>query len=213
MKILKKADFTAIVLCLLGIIPGMAVYRRLPDQIVTNWSISGEANGMQSKAFVVYGIPLIIAALVCICCIYAGRLEAKNRAGKLPMVLRILLPATFYMAQGSILLAALGLLKDLRLVISLFASAFMIVLGNYMPKIRKNWVVGIRTPHIVKNEEIWYKTHRFAAVVFMAGGVLAAVTTLCGWFITTFCIIMAAVLIPFVYGEAIYYAGKKKKNP
>ncbi len=210
MKNLKKSDIIAVVLCLAAIIPGVIVYGRLPERIVTNWGMDGQPSGYTPKAFAVFGIPIMSAVFFFICCIYASRLEKKDQAGKLAPVLRLIFVPTLYLAQGTILLSALGKLKDIRSIVFVILSVTMIVLGNYMPKIRKNWIVGIRTPHILSSDEIWDRTHRFGGVVITVCGLIALVTSLLGHYIASFVIVISSVFIPFIYGEVIYSKSKGK---
>lgn len=52
----------------------------------------------------------------------------------------------------------------------------MIVLGNIMPKVRKNSVIGLRTVWSVKNEGVWKKSQRFGGISFIiAGSIVIAV--------------------------------------
>ena len=71
MKNLKKRDILSVILCLCMIIPGAVVYHKLPERIVTNWNIRMEESHTMPKAFVVFMIPIICAALGLICCMYA----------------------------------------------------------------------------------------------------------------------------------------------
>ncbi len=41
-----------------------------------------------------------------------------------------------------------------------------------MPKMRRNWLMGIRTPWTLSDERVWDKTHRFAGPLFMLGGLI-----------------------------------------
>ena len=212
MKILKKRDILSVILCLCMIIPGAVVYHRLPERIVTNWNIRMEESQTMPKACVVFVIPLVCAAVGLICCMYAEKLAEKQKAGKLVPVLQILLPVSLCIGQGTILLYALGKLEDIRFQLCLFISVILIPIGNYMPKIRRNWFLGIRTPHIVKNEDVWYKTHRLAGVMCTLCGIIGLITTFLGCFNATVVILLASVLIPLVYGEVIYYIGKGKQT-
>lgn len=45
-------------------------------------------------------------------------------------------------------------------------------IGNYLPKCRQNYTIGIRVKWAVENEENWNATHRFAGKVWAVGGVL-----------------------------------------
>ena len=209
MKILKKADIIAVLLCLSAIIPGAAVYSRLPARIVTNWTLNAEENGSMPKAVAVFVLPVVFAVIELLSCIYLNRLEEKQPGGKHTAILRILFPVILFLSQGTILLHALGKLSDPLLIACTFVSVVMIVLGNYMPKFRRNWLVGIRTPHIVSDETIWYQTHRLAGFTVTGGGVLSLVTSLLGLVIATFVILVLSLLIPMLYGERLYYARKR----
>lgn len=210
MKNLKKSDIITVILCLCAIIPGALLYDRLPDRIVTNWDMKSNVSGTAPKAFAVFGIPLIFAGITFLNCVYLRWLEKKRNVGKLIPIVQMIFPFTLFLAQGTILLAALGKLKDIRLFICILVSVILIILGNYMPKIRKNWIVGIRTPHIVSSDEIWDKTHRFAGFVLIVCGIIGFIAALLGFFVVSFVILVISVFIPLIYGEVIYYS--KKRN-
>lgn len=210
MKNLKRSDIIAVILCLCTIIPGVLVYDRLPERVVTSWSMTSKSNDTASKAFAVFGIPLIFTGVTFLNCIYLRWLEKKRNIGKLIPVIMIF-PMILFLCQGVILLSALGKIKDIRLIVCLVISVIMIFLGNYMPKIRKNWVIGIRTPHIISSDEIWDKTHRFGGFVLIISGITAFILSLLGYFIAAFVILIVSVFIPMVYGEAMYYSSKRKQ--
>ena len=50
-----------------------------------------------------------------------------------------------------------------------------IVLGNYMPKTRQNWFLGIRTPWTLSSEYTWEKTHRLGGRLFMLVGFVSLI--------------------------------------
>ncbi|MEM8616083.1 MAG: SdpI family protein [Pseudomonadota bacterium] len=62
-----------------------------------------------------------------------------------------------------------------RFVIAGTAILF-ILLGNYLPKTRPNWFLGIRTPWTLSSDNAWEKTHRLGGRLFMAAGVIGLVT-------------------------------------
>ena len=47
-----------------------------------------------------------------------------------------------------------------------------IVLGNYLGKIRRNYMFGVRTPWTLASELSWNKTHRFAGKLFVVTGLI-----------------------------------------
>ncbi|MBR3719999.1 MAG: DUF1648 domain-containing protein, partial [Firmicutes bacterium] len=58
----KKAEIVLTTLiCLLPMLAGIALYRRLPQQVPTHFDFNGTANGWSSKSFAVFGLPLMMA--------------------------------------------------------------------------------------------------------------------------------------------------------
>ena len=55
----------------------------------------------------------------------------------------------------------------------LFGLLFMI-LGNIFPKIKHNYMIGIKVSWALNDEENWTMTHRFGGKVWFAGGLLMA---------------------------------------
>ena len=48
----------------------------------------------------------------------------------------------------------------------------LILMGNPMGKVRSNFFIGIRTPWTLASPQVWYATHRMAARLMVASGVL-----------------------------------------
>ena len=48
----------------------------------------------------------------------------------------------------------------------------MIIIGNIMPKVRMNSVMGLRTSWSMKNEMTWKKSQRFGGISFIVGGIV-----------------------------------------
>ncbi|MCM1327722.1 MAG: SdpI family protein [Bacteroidales bacterium] len=48
----------------------------------------------------------------------------------------------------------------------------MIVTGNIMPKLRRNSMIGLRTPWSMKNEITWKKCQRIGGISFIIGGII-----------------------------------------
>ena len=80
-------------------------------------------------------------------------------------------------------------------------GVLFIFAGNYLPKSRQNYTVGIRIPWTLDNEENWNKTHRLAGYLWVAGGIVMLLGTLTGWISTGWIIAAAAVcaLVPCIY--------------
>lgn len=50
------------------------------------------------------------------------------------------------------------------------SAALIIIKGDYLPKTRSNWFLGIRTPWTLSSDITWEKTHRLAGRLLMLAG-------------------------------------------
>ena len=81
----------------------------------------------------------------------------------------------------------------------------LVMMGNLMGKVHRNFFVGIRTPWTLASERVWHATHRFAGKVWVAGGLLALATALLGvsaW--VTMAVALAALTLPIAYSLVFY---------
>jgi len=61
---------------------------------------------------------------------------------------------------------------DLGQLIFSIVGVLMIVMGNIMPKLRMNSIVGLRTHWSMKNEVTWKKSQRIGGISFIVGGIV-----------------------------------------
>ncbi len=105
----------------------------------------------------------------------------------------------FFIALHIVTLAYnLGFPVDVGLFVPIGIGVLFIVLGNYMPKLKHNYFVGIRTPWTIANETVWNKTHRIGGKVFVFMG-LALMLTVFIEGIWGFILFLAVTLIGVVY--------------
>ncbi len=196
---------------LLQTVVGVALWNQLPDQIATHFGMNGEPDGWSSKAFTVFGMPLILLVLHVICLLVectSNRQKIYSR--KLRYLVMFIVPGVALLMMVICYGHALGAGVNVGRIVLPFVGALLAITGNYMPKIRRNPTMGIRVPWTLDDDENWYKTHRFAAPVWVVGGLLLIVLGLIGytnWF--SFCTIFAIIFAPMIYSFALYI---KKKN-
>ncbi|MFQ9923317.1 MAG: SdpI family protein [Beduini sp.] len=67
---------------------------------------------------------------------------------------------------------------DLHQMLFGIFGIFMIILGNIIPKVRMNSMIGLRTSWSMKNEMTWKKSQRFGGITFIIGGIAAVAVSL-----------------------------------
>ena len=80
-------------------------------------------------------------------------------------------------------------------------------MGNVIGKVRKNFYIGIRVPWTLASDRVWNDTHRMAAWLWVAAGVLGFGLSIAGVTIyVSIGLLVAAGLIPIVYSFIHYKA-------
>lgn len=189
---------------------GLYIYPELPDKIPTHWNIRGEVDGWSGKNFGVFFFPLINLACYPLF-LWLPRLDPRRanyeKFGRTYTIIRVTLHLFFAVLYVISLLAALGYPLDINLIVKFIVSLLILIFGNYMGKLKHNYFVGIKTPWTLANEEVWNRTHRFAAPLWVAAGALGMVLSFFHQSWTAYLMfggIIAAAFIPCVYSYLLF---------
>lgn len=176
MKILTKKELLPVSLILLSFIVGIILYSDLPDQIPSHWNARGEIDAWSSKDFGVFFFPGITVGIYLLMT-FLPLIDPlkKNYA-------RFVLPyfwfrSLFVLFFVSLYLYTLMVAKETNVNINYFIlpaiSLLFILIGLFLPKVKKNYFVGIKTPWTLHSEEVWDKTHQFSGKLFVAAGLIS----------------------------------------
>ena len=210
---LTKVDLLSMGLCLLAILPGLMVYDRLPEEIATHFGLDGEPNGYSSRLFAVIGLPLVVTLIQMVYCITTNLFRKNRDMNRAEKVIRFLFPTGLYAVQIFMLMYSMGKATDIMTFIGVLETVLFLVLGNYLPKVRRTTFFGIRTPHTLANEEVWDRTHRFAGVVYIIAGITCMIMTVTGMHAVLLLVFLFVTIgIPFIYSEILYRRVKAKNR-
>lgn len=212
MKINKKELLLTSLACLLPLLAGTILYPRLPETMATHWGFDGTANGWSSRAATVFGLPLLILALHLVCSYAESRdTKRKNVNPVLRTVMLWFCPAVSLLGGALTLGTGLGYEMHVGTVAPVFAGLLFLILGNYLPKLRRNRTMGIKLPWTLASEENWTRTHRVAGFTWVAAGLLMVVSAF--WQLhgptVTVVLLALAVGIPVLYSY-LYYRRHEK---
>lgn len=205
-----KKEWYIIILILASLAFGIYVYPQLPDKIPTHWNIHGEVDGWSSKAFGVYFFPLLnlfFYPLMIFLPLIDPRRKNYTYFSKPYKIIRIVLHIFLAAIYIVTLLVALGYPLRVDFIVRFSISLLFIIIGNYMGKFKHNYFVGIKTPWTLANEEVWVKTHRFGAPLWVAVGFLGMVLSFFQqpWAsYLTFGGILVIATVPVIYSYLLY---------
>ena len=206
-KNLKTLIITSIVL-LLPILAGLILWNQLPEQMPTHWNAAGEVDGWSSKPFAVFGLPLILVAAQWLC-VLATTTDPKrqNHSEKIYHLVFWIMPVLSIVLHAVTYLTVLGVGVRMEMVMPIFMGLLFVIIGNYLPKCKQSYTIGIKIPWTLNNEENWNKTHRLAGWVWVIGGIAIMLTGFFGGFVAFFVITLVMVLVPAIYSYLLHRKG------
>jgi uncharacterized membrane protein len=191
----------------------------LPEQVPVHWGISMEPDRWEARDnmfWYLMAVPLAtmgITALIAVLmqwCSPKGYEATKSNPQLSSFV--ILIIAGLMTGMHAVILTAY-ISKHAPLVEGIMAMLFLffIVLGNVMGKLERNFWLGIRTPWTLANHQVWEKTHRLGAWMFVAAGIIGLLSLLLVKVVPMAVLIgvwigllTVAALVPVVY-SLVYY--------
>ncbi len=210
MKKKNKVDKLLIIttlICLLPIILSLVMYDKLPDEMPIHWDINGNPDNYGSKVFATIGLPLMMAGLNIITHFGLNTDPKKaNSSVVLKLIGKFTIPFLTVTLVPITIFAGLGYDMSIERVVPAFVGLLFIVIGNYLPKSKQNYTVGIKIPWTLNNEDNWNKTHRLGGYIWIIGGLVMFVNSFLKiYWIPVFSIIIASMIfVPVIYSYILY---------
>lgn len=206
-KNLNILIITSIVI-LLPVLTGVVLWDTLPEQIPTHWNAAGEIDGWSSKAFAIFGLPLMMLAMHWLCVLGTATDPKKaNHSNKLIHLVLWIIPIISVVLFALTYVAALGTEVRMEMVMPLLVGFVLTVVGNYLPKCKQSYTIGIKIPWTLHSEENWNRTHRFAGRLWLVCGLGIMLTAFVGGFWFFLPIVLVMVLAPTVYSYLLHRKG------
>ena len=198
---------------LLPMIFGLIVWNKLPEQIATHWGADGNVNGWSNRSFAVFALPLFILLTHWFCIFCTSRdPKNKNQSKKVFGMVLWICPITSLAANGMVYAVAFGKAIDMNFIVYLLAGLFFVIIGNYLPKCKQNYTIGIRVKWALENEENWNATHRFSGKVWTIGGVLMMVCSFLPEEISLYVFTVLVIVLSMLSVGYSYYYFKVKQG-
>ena len=205
-KHLKILIITSIVtqIPILGL---LVLWNHLPEQLPFHWNLSGEVDEYAPKGVVIL-MPLILTALQWLCAVVTSADPKRaNIPDKVMHLVLWIIPILSLILTAVILATALGSEIMMDRLSPILIGLGLTVIGNYMPKCKQSYTMGIKLPWTLNSEENWNKTHRLAGWLWTVGGILLTLSGFLGLTYAALPLSLILVLIPTVYSFLLYKKG------
>jgi uncharacterized membrane protein len=207
------------VICLLPIILSVVIYNDLPEKLVMQWNFEGKPNWYAPKVVAAFVMPLFFMVVNIITIFYIYNDPKRDNISKVMRIISVWLFPIISLIFVPILLL-MGLAENMPFQIPVKMIALMVVgfvlifCGNYMPKNKINYSIGIKLSWTYNDSENWNKTHRIAGLIWIIAGMLFIIlaflplSNIIGVIIISI-ILLIMVFVPSLYSFFLY---KKKEG-
>jgi uncharacterized membrane protein len=209
MKWELKRHLFALAMIVVAALAGAYFSSVLPDVIPSHFGSDGTANQWSPKSRVIaLGVAAPVGVFLLLTFIplidpFWKRIQSKY---DLFLVFRdIALGAIVYFVIVGYVSAKEGTYETNLAGLGL--GLLFILMGNYLPKLPRNFFFGIRSPWTLASEQVWKRTHRVSGWLFVACGLIMAGLSFSP---VPQLVIIVAVLIPlvlfcgFIYPYALF---------
>lgn len=168
----KKSHIILWIVTVISYIGILAMYSRLPQRVPIHWDSIWEVDGTADKSamFLLGGLPLLMNGLFYV----LPYIDPRKRNYD---------PRTYSLMRGAIVLVSIFFTWATVVVaikpewnIKVFFPAVLgimfMVIGNYLPRIKNNFFVGIKNPWALSDDTVWRKTHKAGGYFFLIVGLL-----------------------------------------
>ena len=208
MKVSLKRIIITSVITVLPMLMGILLWNKMPDTIATHWGSGNEANGWSSKPFAVFGMPLILTLLHLICVgITLNDPKKKNISQKMLSLIFWIIPVVSWLVCAIMYGTAAVMKVNIGMVTNIIIGILFMVVGNYIPKSKQSYTVGIKLPWTLASTENWNKTSRLAGKLWIVGGILFIINAFLLYSGVLFIVILLMAVIPAVYSFCLYKKG------
>ncbi|WP_051259781.1 SdpI family protein [Peptoniphilus mikwangii] len=189
------------------IIMGAIYYNRLPESMPIHFGSDNLADDYASKNFALFGIPLFMMILYVATYFITDKDPRRKYQGEGAMRIVLLIIPVLSVAISYLSISySLGNRIDISTWARGFIYVLFILMGNYFPKTKRNYTVGIKLPWTLHSDYVWDKTHRFGGYVWIGGGIFGIASMFLNKFedIIMIAIILVITFLPMIYSYIVY---------
>ncbi len=186
-------------------------FAELPEQLPTHWNYEGKVDGTVSRndflptflilpggMFGMVGLTLLLPV------VSPQKFTVDSFRDTYAFCMALVQALLLFLHLVTLLGAMQAVVHIDRLLVG-GLMPFIILLGNVLGKVRRNFWIGIRTPWTLADQGVWERTHRLGAWLLVLAGLLGLVAVLAGLsLILPLVGLVLAGFVPVIYSLWVY---------
>ena len=217
MKFNLRKEIPSLVLFILNITASIYFYLNFPAKVPTHWNFQGQIDGWSDKTFGAFFFPVLYIFMYLLFTALPHidpKKEQYQQFEKTYSIFKNLILAFLTIVFLLTGLAGLGYQIPIGTIVPILVGLLFIIIGNYMGKIKSNWLMGMRTPWTLSNEEVWNKTSRLSGKLMVISGIIMMLCSIipANYIIFAFLIaVLIPTIVPTIYSYWLYNKLTQKK--
>ncbi|MCI7130204.1 MAG: SdpI family protein [Lachnospiraceae bacterium] len=159
------------------------------------------------------GIQTLLLIAVHLLCLFFTMKDKgnQNQSKKAMEMVFWIVPIISFFATGICMKAVFDLPYDPTFFVFVLLGFLFMLIGNYLPKCRRNFTLGIKVKWALCNDENWNATHRFGGKVWVLAGLALLILAFIPehvFFVTFIPVLLVMIFAPLLYSY-LYYRKQK----
>lgn len=206
---LRKDSIISIILTFsIVVIFNLLFYDKMPAELPTHWNFQGQADKYSSRFDAMVFTQVFLAIMNIFLCFMVDNDPRNKKQNNFVMTIsKLAMPLIMLVVYVITVMAGLGREIRVSVVIPLFLGILIIAIGNYMPKIKRNYTMGIKLPWTLNSDENWRRTHRFGGICFVFMGLIFFATPFVESEVIVYLPIIIVAVLPAIYSYYLYTKG------
>jgi uncharacterized membrane protein len=146
-----------------------------PNSIPIHFNLNGEPDRYSGRAVGLLMLPVLNIGLYFLFLVIPQIDPSKKNYEKFAGVfktIRTSIHVFLTFVFGIIAAFSLGFQFNISLLIVYGILLLFLVIGNYLGSVQHNYFIGIRTPWTLANDQVWRKTHRLTAKLWVSSSII-----------------------------------------
>lgn len=207
-KLRRDSIISIVASILILIIFNILFYDKMPAELPTHWNFQGEADDYSSKFHAMVVIQGFLVLMNAFLCFMLDSDPKNNKQYNLAMTIsKLSMPAIMLLIYIITVMAGFGREVKVSTILPIFIGLLFIAIGNYLPKIKRNYTMGIKLPWTLNSDENWRRTHRLGGICFVIIGLCLILSVFLKSEIVFLVPLILGGIIPAIYSYYLYTKG------
>jgi uncharacterized membrane protein len=167
-----------VVLIVAAVTISIVAYPRMPDRVPIHWTWRGEIDAYGPKLTNTILLPAALLTLWALLRFLPRIDPLRENYAKFQETYDLVVNCALTviaLVHVAVVAATLGWPVSVTRLLTAGLGLTLVVIGNVLPRARRNWWFGIRTPWTLSNERVWERTQRVAGYLLFGVGVVGMV--------------------------------------